>query len=248
MIEFDKLLYEVGIGQTMSFIVAEIGVNWDGDFELAKKLMEMAKTTDCNAVKFQSFNEEIVKGHPESLRLMKSSISKQYIEEINKLAKSIGIEWFCTPMYLEAVDLLEPFVKRFKIRELDGRPLIENKTTQLFEKLNETKKEIIISSKQSPRSSKYFDLPNLKWLYCVPKYPCDLSDLDFSGLRDFDGYSNHSNETIAPITAAILGAKIIEVHITSDKTKDFADNSVSFDYSELRKIVKTIRLSENIKK
>ena len=99
----------------MSFIVAEIGVNWNGDFELAKKLMEMAKTTDCNAVKFQSFNEEIVKDHPESSRLMKSSISKQNIEEINKLAKLVGIEWFCTPMYLEAVDLLEPFVKRFKI-------------------------------------------------------------------------------------------------------------------------------------
>ena len=232
----------------MSFIVAEIGVNWDGDFELAKKLMEMAKTADCNAVKFQSFNEEIVKNHPESSRLMRSSISKQNIEEINKLAKLVGIEWFCTPMYLEAVDLLEPFVKRFKIREFDGRPLIENKTTQLFEKLLETKKEIIVSSTKSPRDSKYFDLPNLKWLYCVPKYPCDLSDLDFSNIRDFSGYSNHSNETVAPITAAILGAKIIEIHITIDKTKDFADNSVSFDHLELKEIVSMVRLSENIKK
>lgn len=232
----------------MSFIIAEIGVNWDGDFELAQKLMGLAKSSDCNAVKFQSFNEEIVIEHPERSRLMKSSISKQNIEEINKLANLIGIEWFCTPMYLEAVDLLEPFVKRFKIRELDGRPLLENKTTHLFEKLIETKKEIIISSKQSPRKSKYFDLPNLKWLYCVPKYPCDLSDLDFSDLNDFDGYSNHSNKTIAPITAAILGAKIIEVHITSDKTKDFADNSVSFDYLDLKEMVKTIRLSEKIKK
>ena len=66
----------------MSFIVAEIGVNWDGDFQLAKKLMGMAKTAGCNAVKFQSFNDEIVKDHPESSRLLKSSISKQNIEEI----------------------------------------------------------------------------------------------------------------------------------------------------------------------
>ena len=131
---------------------------------------------------------------------------------------------------------------------MDGSSLIENKTTQLFEKLRKTKKEIIISSKQSPRNSKYFDLPNLKWLYCVPKYPCDLSDLDFSDLSDFDGYSNHSSKTIAPITAAILGAKIIEVHITSDKTKDFADNSVSFDYSELEEIIRLVRLSEKIKR
>lgn len=232
----------------MNFIIAEIGVNWDGDYELAKKLMQMAKTTGCNAVKFQSFNEEIVKGHPENNRLMKSSISIQNIDEIDKLAKSIGIEWFCTPMYLEAIDLLEPYVKRFKIRELDSRPLINNQATPLFEKVLSTKKEIIVSSNKSPHSSKYCDHPNLKWLYCVPKYPCNLEDLDFSNLSDFDGYSNHSNKTIAPITAAILGAKIIEVHITADKKQDYADNSVSFEKLELKEIVDKIRLSEIIKK
>jgi sialic acid synthase SpsE len=232
----------------MSFIIAEIGVNWDGDYELVKKLIRMAKTTGCDAVKFQSFNEEIVKGHPESNRLMKSSISIENIEEIDKLAKSIGIEWFCTPMYLEAIDLLEPYVKRFKIRELDGRALIDNKKTTLFEKILDTKKEIIVSSNKSPRSSKFFNHPNLKWLYCVPKYPCNLEDLDFSNLCDFNGYSNHSNKIIAPITAAILGAKIIEIHITTDKMKDYADNNVSFEEFELKEIVDKIRLSEIIKK
>lgn len=232
----------------MNFIIAEIGVNWDGDYELAKKLIKIAKTSGCNAVKFQSFNEEIVKEHPESTRLLKSSISEHNINEINKLAKSERIEWFCTPMYLEAIDLLEPYVKRFKIREFDGRALINNQTTLLFEKLLDTKKEIIVSSNKSPRSSKYFDHPNLKWLYCVPKYPCNLEDLDFSNLSDFNGYSNHSDKTIAPITAAILGAKIIEIHITTDKMQDYADNNVSFEEFELKEIVDKIRLSEIIKK
>ena len=48
----------------MVFVVAEIGVNWDGDFEIAKSMMENARNAGCNAVKFQSFNEDIIKDHP----------------------------------------------------------------------------------------------------------------------------------------------------------------------------------------
>ena len=121
-------------------------------------------------------------------------------------------------------------------------------TTPLFEKIIETNKEIIISCQKSPRDTMYFNRPQLKWLYCVPKYPCNLTDLDFSNMKDFHGFSNHCRQIIAPVTAAILGAKIIEVHITSDKSKDFVDNNVSFDYSELREMANLIRLSEKIKK
>ena len=98
----------------MSFIIAEIGVNWDGDLNLAKEMMEKAKNFGCDAVKFQAFNKSIIGNHPEYERLIKTSISKSNIQEINNLSKTIGIEWFCTPMYVEAVELLNPFVKRFK--------------------------------------------------------------------------------------------------------------------------------------
>ena len=229
-------------------IIAEIGVNWDGDFRLLKEMMYEAKLAGCDLVKFQAFTKEMIKDHPESERLAKSSISKDNVQKINDLANEVGIEWFCTPMYPEAVDFLNPYVKRFKIREVDARPLLENKTTQIFEKLLKTNKEIIISSEKSPRNSKYFGLKNLKWLYCVPKYPCKLTDFDFSKIKDFDGFSNHSNETIVPIISAVLGGKIIEVHVTSDKKKNFFDNNVSFDYSELKEIVKYAHLSEKITK
>src|SRR5579872_5712176 len=109
----------------MVFVIAEIGVNWDGNFDLVKSMMTKAKECKCDAVKFQAFNEDIVKDHPEKSRLMSCSISKNNIEIINELAKSVGIEWFCTPMYPEAVDILTPYVSRFKIREFDGRPLLE---------------------------------------------------------------------------------------------------------------------------
>ena len=231
----------------MSFIVAEIGVNWDGDFTLLKEMMIHAKNSGCNAVKFQSFNKSTIGSHPEYERLMKTSISESNIETINDLSQSVGIEWFCTPMYAESIDLLNPYVKRFKIREFDSRKLLENKTTNLIEKVLETGKEIIISSQHSLENSKFYNHPKIKLLYCIPKYPYDLIDLDFSELEKFDGYSNHCPQIIAPLSAAILGAKIIEIHITSNKNKNFIDNNVSFDYNELEKTVKLIRLFEKIK-
>jgi len=232
----------------MVFVVAEIGVNWDGNFDLVKEMMQKSKDVGCNAVKFQAYEEEMIKNHPQKSRLLKSAIGKENIESINDAAKSVGIEWFCTPMYPDAVDLLYPFVKRFKIREFDGRLLLENTISNLVEKVLNTQKEVIVSSHKSPRGTKYFENSQIKWLYCVPKYPCDISELDFTNLEDFNGYSNHHPHIIAPLTAAILGAEILEIHITSDKSKDFLDNNVSFDYVELDNLVHLVRLGEKIKK
>ena len=232
----------------MVFVVAEIGVNWNGNIDLAKDMILNAKKAGCNAVKFQSFNEEIVANHPAKESLLKCSISRSNIEKIDQLSRNIGIEWFCTPMYSEAVDFLEPYVNRYKIREFDGRLLLENKTSEIIQKILDTGKEIIVSSHVSPRNSKYFKNKHIKWLYCVPKYPCKLKELDFSRLSDFEGYSNHSVESIASISAAILGAKIIEIHVTSNKKGNFIDNNVSLDFPELKETINQIRLSEEIKK
>jgi len=232
----------------MTFVIAEIGVNWDGNLDLAKEMMTKAKEIGCNAVKFQAFNEKTLEDHPERSRLMKSAISKTNIESINSMAKKVGIEWFCTPMYPEVVDILNPYVNRFKIREKDGQSLLKNKVSALLEKVLKTNKEMIVSVVESPRTTKFFNYPNIKWLYCVPKYPCATSDLDFRNLKDYHGYSNHCPEIIAPLIAAILGSEIIEVHVTSDKSKNFFDNNVSFDYSALKELVRLIRYSEKIMK
>lgn len=232
----------------MSFIIAEIGVNWDGDLSLAEDMMIHAKNSGCDAVKFQAFNKNIIGNHPEYERLIKTSISESNVKKINELSQTIGIEWFCTPMYVEAVDFLDPYVKRFKIREFDSRQLLENKTTDMVEKVLGTGKEVIISSQHSLENSKFYNHPKIKWLYCVPKYPCSLEEIDFSELGKFDGFSNHCPQIVAPLSAAILGAEIIEMHITSSKTKNFVDNNVSFDYDELEEVVRLIRLSEKIKR
>lgn len=231
----------------MATIIAEIGVNWDGDFELAEKMMNNAKSAGCDLVKFQAIDETKLE-HPQKKRILKASISKENIEEIDVISKKTKIEWFCTPMYLQAVELLNPYVNKFKIREFDSRSLFQNKTNPIIDSVLKTDKEIIISTQESPKTLELFENNKIHWLYCVPKYPSKLEELNFKNLMDFDGYSNHCSEIIASLTAVALGSKIVEIHITSDKSKDFIDNNVSFDFSELQELVKQIRLLDKIKR
>lgn len=226
----------------MVFVVAEVGVNWDGDFELVKQMMNELKSLQLDAVKFQAFTLDMTKNHPESNRLMSSSITKQNIEKINDISQDVGIDWFCTPMYPEAVDFLDPFVSRYKIREFDGREIVQSNETELFQTIDKKDKDIFISSETIPLNCSFHNDPKIKWLYCIPKYPCSLDEIDFSLLKHFDGFSNHCNLIEAPIRALREGIEILEIHITSDKKKNFVDNNVSFDYDEIKEIMKVAKV------
>ena len=232
----------------MVFITAEIGVNWEGDFILLEKMMRDAKNAGCDAVKLQAFNEKIVLEHPKKTRLLKSSVSRDNIEQINSISKKMNIEWYCTPMYPDAIDFLDSFVKRYKIRYSDSLPLHENKTTSLISKALETEKQIIVSTQKNPKQLDLYNNDNVKWLYVVPKYPCSIDELDFSNLDDFDGFSNHCTHFLAPLSAVVLGAQMIEIHVTSNKDKDFIDNPVSFDTNETRNLMALIRQAEKIQR
>ncbi len=222
-------------------LIAEIGVNWDGDFELAKEMMHVSAKNGFNFVKFQAFRPELVAKHPEASRVYRSSITPDNINKINSIANDVGIEWFCTPMYEDAIEFLEPFVNRYKIREYDGREIIVNKSSNIFKKLLETKKEIMISTEIPPQRCEFYKNKQIKWLYCVPKYPCELNEINFSIIKKFDGFSNHCPDIIAPMKVIDLKSEILEIHITSDKSRNFIDNNVSFDYSDMEKISKYVK-------
>ncbi len=228
------------------FLIGEIGINWDGSFEILEEMMKNCKKNECSAIKLQAFSENLVKKHPENKRLMKSSVSPDNIEKINDIANKIGIEWFCTPMYNEAVDFLEPFVKRYKIREYDGRSVLQNKNSELIDSILKTEKEIIVSVNESPINSSYYNNPKIKWLYCVPKYPAEISEHNFNNFADFNGLSNHCTHFLVPLMASILNAEILEIHVTLDKTKNFIDNNVSYDFKELEQLVNLIKLSSKM--
>jgi len=222
-------------------LISEIGVNWDGDFEIAKEMMQESLNSGFSLVKFQAFKAELVANHPQASRVFRSSITPENINMINSIANDVGIEWFCTPMYEDAIQFLEPFINRYKIREYDGRDILVNNHTNMFKKLLATKKEIMISSEVVPQKCKLYGDNQIKWLYCVPKYPCKLSEIDFSIMKNFDGFSNHCPDISAPLQVIDLDLEILEIHITSDKGSDFIDNNVSFDYRDMKEIVKYLK-------
>lgn len=230
----------------MVSVISEIGVNWDGDFDVVREMITKSKNIGCDAVKFQSFDEKNLGNHPEKSKLLKCAINRTNIDKIDDIAKSVGIEWFCTPMNPAAVELIDPYVTKFKIRELDGRILLENKTNDIIDKILKTDKEVFVSSCDSPKKSKFWSNSRISWMYCVPKYPCDLSDLDFRNFEDFNGYSNHCPDFLAPLSAVLFGAKILEIHTTLDKTQGFVDNNVSYDFSELEKLMDLIHKCKKI--
>jgi len=151
-------------------------------------------------------------------------------------------------MYVDAVELINKYVKKFKIRQSDGIPIVNNQKTKLLDAILKTDKNIIISSEISPKKSNLYNNNQVSWLYCVPKYPCKVEEIDFSYLNDFDGYSNHCQDILVPSIAASLGSKMIEIHVTNDKSKNFIDNPVSFDFKEVEEITTSIRKIEKIKK
>jgi len=228
------------------FITAEIGVNWNGDFCLLEEMMRDAKNSGCDAIKLQAFDENVLGDNPNKGRLLETSVSAKNVDEIQLISKKVGIEWYCTPMYTEAVSFLDEYVQRYKIRFIDSLDLHKNNSSSLISRVLETNKEIIISTEQSPKNLELYNNKNIKWLYVIPKYPCTFDEIDFSCLKDFQGYSNHCRDIIAPLTAVILGAEMIEIHVTSDKEKDYFDNPVSFDPSETEQLVRLIRKSEKI--
>ena len=230
----------------MVFITAEIGVNWNGDFNLLENMMKDAKNAKCDAVKLQAFNEKVIADNPNKDKLLETSVSKENVNEIHLISKKVGIEWYCTPMYVEAINFLDPYVKRYKIRFTDSLDLHKNQSSSLISQVLETKKQIIISSQKNPKYLDLYNNKNIKWLYVVPKYPCTLEEIDFSHLNDFQGYSNHCRDSVAPLTAVILGAEMIEIHVTSNKEKNYFDNPVSFDPFETQQLVQLIHKAEKI--
>lgn len=213
----------------MVFVIAEIGVNHDGSVEKAKRLIDAAHQAGADAVKFQLFKD---RPEIEHLRLHEGEIT-----DLAFNAKRIGIEFMCTPFYLEAVAFLDPLVKRHKI----ASGWMKDRT--IFDAAVATGKQVIASMGMTTSEDYYrFRKPeNVSLLHCVSKYPCpDLeSGLDLIPL--FDGYSDHTVGTLACVAAVAMSAQIIEKHITFDKAAEGPDHACSAEPDEFADMVRQIR-------
>ena len=234
------------------FIIAEAGINHNGNINIAKQLVDIAVNKKCDAVKFQTFKESEIKGL--------HNITYDETEEIKEYCDKKGIMFLSTPHSISAIDFLEDLVPAYKI----ASPHITN--DDFIKKVIEKGKPLIASTGSivtTSRMSSFADVNHLlsitpqdqiALLYCVSKYPCN--DFDFERFGNFFylydyipiGFSCHSLNLDYSLQAIKRGACIVEKHITIDKNYECPDNNVSLDPTELEQLVNRIREIEKMRK
>ena len=211
-------------------IVTEISTNWMGDFEILDDMLKVCSDCGVDAVKFQALSKELIDRHPELKWYCDASVTEDNVERIDTACKQYDMEWFCTPCYPEAVDWLNEWVIKWKIRHADRN------NTELIQTCFDTEKTVYISTDRVMAFNS-----NVKQIYCIPQYPTDYGSINFEMIKSMDGYSNHCMDPLAILKAHRMGADYIEIHITPDSSRFAIDNKVSYNFGQLEEIMKWIK-------
>lgn len=247
-----------------TFFIAEIGINHNGSLETAEKLIKECKIAGADAVKFQKrtidkvyTKEELAKERESVFGKTNGDLKKGLefsnsdFQKIDKICKDNNIIWFASCWDEESVDFMESFdIPCYKIASasLTDKNLLEHTA--------KTKKPIIISTGMSSeneieKSVKLFDLNNLIILHCTSSYPCNIEELNLSYIKTLKknyscpiGYSGHEVGLSTTLAAVALGAKVVERHVTLDRSMWGSDQSASIEPQGLKKLVRDIRTFE----
>lgn len=255
----------IGAGQPC-FIVAEIGINHNGDLKTAKKLIDAAALAGCDAVKFQKRTPELCVP-PEQRKVMRETPwgVMTYIEyrervelglaeysEIDAYCGSKGVYWFAAPWDIPSVDFLEQFnpvchkVPSAAITDLD-----------LLRHLAATRRPIILSTgmstlEQIRAAVAFFDPKRLVLMQSTSTYPCKPEELNLRVITSLKqefgvpiGYSGHEVGLQTTCAAVVLGACMVERHITLDRAMWGSDHAASVEPSGFIRLVRDIRVVES---
>ncbi len=253
-------------------IIAEIGVNHNGDVALAKDMVKQAKACGADIVKFQTFSADRLAAIstpkvPYQLRtsdpdeshhtmLKKLELSREAHMELKTLCDSLGIEFCSTPYSYEDAEFLNELgVTTFKVASAD---IIDRK---LHEFIAGTGKECLLSvgmatMEEIAATLELYDCRNARnrvvLLPCVSAYPADPSDVNMRVMETLRkhfgclvGFSDHTRGVECAIVAAALGACVIEKHFTLDKTMPGPDHAASSTPEEFVALVNAVRIVEN---
>ena len=250
------------------FVIAEAGVNHNGDIAIALQLCDAAKNAGADAVKFQTFRAEdlVVRGAPTAeyqarqtgeqdqfSMLKKLELSEAQHQQIKAHCDVIGIEFFSTPFSIQAVDMLVRLgVKRLKLSsgELTHRALVEHAAASQLPLLMSTGMGTMdeIAEALVWVKAARGNLQHVVVLHCTSAYPAPDNTLNLLAMksmaRDLNiatGYSDHSLGIEAPLAAVALGASVIEKHLTLDQKMCGPDHSASLEPEEFARMVHGIR-------
>jgi len=248
------------------FVVAEIGNNHEGSFELAKDMIKEAAAAGVDAVKFQTFiPEQFVSFKDQSRlnRLRSFQLSYKQFRELSKVAKKKGLIFFSTPLDIESAKFLNTIQPIFKISSGDNNfyPLID--TVASFGKpmiISTGATDIGSLQKVYERISKIWSSKkkrnqNLSFLHCVSSYPAPHEQVNLASIiylkkmfpKIVVGYSDHTLGIDAAVLSVVAGARIVEKHFTLDKNySDFRDHQLSANPEEMCMMVNEIRKAEKL--
>lgn len=256
------------------FIIAEAGVNHNGELNLAKELVHAAKESGADAIKFQTFNADtLVNETAQKAEYQKNDnldsttqyqmlkaleLSKEQHYQLSELAKTLKIEFMSTGFDHDSIDFLVSLgIKRIKV------PSGEITNLAYLRYAAQTKLPLIISTgmctlhevRQAVEEIQpYYKQPlkdNVTLLHCTSNYPAALHDVNLRAMQtladEFNlpvGYSDHTLGTLVPTLAVGLGATVIEKHFTLDKSLPGPDHAASMTPEEMRHLVRMIRDTE----
>lgn len=249
-----------------TYIIAEIGINHNGDLSIAKKLIDTAVLAGCDAVKFQKRTPELCVP-PEQKNLMRETpwgcmsyldykqrieFGQKEYEEIDRYCKEKGITWFASCWDKPSIDFIEQFhPAAYKIASAS---LTDD---ALLEYTNKMGHPVILSTGMSTMDEirhavSLLDKDRLLISHCTSTYPCKPEELNLQMINtlmnEFDcpiGYSGHEVGLQTTIASVVLGACFIERHITLDRAMWGSDHAASVEPGGLMRLVRDIRVIEN---
>lgn len=252
------------LGENRVFVTAEIGINHNGDVEIAKKLIDVAVAAGCNAVKFQKRKVDVVYTPEELARPRESPFGetngdlkrglefgqKEY-EEIDRHCRERGILWYASCWDECSVDFIEQFSP--PCYKIASASLTDD---NLLRYTRSKGAPIILSTgmstlQQVDHAVEILGTRDLVMMHCVATYPADWRELNLrviQTLRDRYqvpvGYSGHEVGLFTTLTAVALGACMVERHITLNRVMWGSDQAASVEPVGVQKLVKEIRIFE----
>lgn len=244
------------------FIIAEIGNNHNGDFELALEMVDAAHEAGANCVKFQmrnmssTYRKKSLAKEGEDLGteyvldlLERFQLSEEEHKKVAQYCKVKGVLYMCTPWDSDSIAVLEALdVQAYKVASADltNLPLIEN--------LIATKKPLILSTGMSSVeeieiTTSFLNSRNAEFvlLHCNSTYPAPFHDINLNWMKKLKvihpliGYSGHERGIAVTMAAVALGAKVIERHFTFDRNMEGPDHAASLERDEFKALVRGIR-------
>ena len=248
------------------FIIAEIGINHNGSVNLAKKMIDIAVTTGCDAVKFQKRTVDIVYTKEELAKERKSvfgntngdlkrglEFGEEEYREIDEYCKKKGIMWFASCWDENSVDFMEKFdIPCYKIASAS---LTDD---NLLKYTRSKGKPIMLSTgmstmEQIRHAVAVLGEDNLIILHCTSTYPSNSEETNLRVIETFRkefscpiGYSGHERGVTPSVLAAALGAAVVERHITTDRTNWGSDQAASLEMAGLYHLVRDIRQTPDL--